>query len=200
MLAAAVMLVPASPILATDAATAEVDAAVGESVATEASLAQLRTLVDELTVANDALSADNDTLQAAIADLARERDELRKSLERFDDLYLPLEADRKLLVELRKSVPDTRVEAERHIADLERYALSADPARLGQLVDRVRDSAPAFLDWRFGDFGSAEEFSSAYVQTGANAFDSTMEEFRSEALFSVARRLDGLLTILDRAR
>ena len=61
-------------------------------------------------------------------------------------------------------------------------------------------TAPAFLDWRFGEFNTTQEFSSAYVESGANAFDSSMEEFRSEVLRSVASRLDGLLTILDRAR
>jgi len=38
------------------------------------------------------------------------------------------------------------------------------------------------------------------VETGANAFDSSMEEFRSQVLMSVANRLDSLLTILDRVR
>jgi hypothetical protein len=64
----------------------------------------------------------------------------------------------------------------------------------------VGETAPAFLDWRFGEFGSTEEFSSAYVESGANAFDTSMEEFRAEVLRSVANRLDGLLTILDRVR
>ena len=45
-------------------------------------------------------------------------------------------------------------------------------------ADRVDETAPAFLDWRFGEFDSTAEFSAAYVETGANAFDSSFEELR----------------------
>ena len=79
-------------------------------------------------------------------------------------------------------------------------ALWADPARLGQLLDRVTEAAPAYLDWRFGELGNTQDFTAAYIDTGANAFDTSMEEFHSEVLRSVATQLDGLLTILDRVR
>jgi hypothetical protein len=144
--------------------------------------------------------ASPDQLRALVSELTDQRDELARSLERFDDLYAPLEADRQLLVELRKQVPDTRPEAEAHIERLRSLALSADPSRLGQLADRVADAAPDFLDWRFTEFGSADEATRAYLDSGAGAFDSTMTEFRNEVLLSVANRLDGLLTVLDRVR
>ncbi len=44
------------------------------------------------------------------------------------------------------------------------------------------------------------EAGEAYVNSGANAFDTTMNEFRNEVLMSVANRLDGILTIIDRTR
>jgi len=146
------------------------------------------------------LVADNSVLQQTVDELLRERDRLRASLGRFDDLYTPLEADRQLLFELRKNLPETRPEVEAQLVRIRSLALTADPARLGQLVDRVDDAAPAFLDWRFGDFETTQEINDAYIETGANAFDSSMDDFRSEVLMSVANRLDGLLTILDRVR
>ena len=189
---AALMLTPASGALAAHAGTAEVEPT--------ASVDELRTMVDDLHLANDSLTRDNTALQQAIDELERERDELRDSLGRFDELYAPLEADRQLLFELRKDLPETRPEVEAQLDRIRSLALTSDPARLGRVVDRLDDAAPAFLDWRFGEYVTPQEINEAYIETGANAFDSSMSEFRSEALMSVANRLDGLLTILDRAR
>ena len=189
---AALMLTPASGALAAHAGTAEVEPT--------ASVDELRTMVDDLHLANDSLTKDNTALQQAIDELERERDELRDSLGRFDELYAPLEADRQLLFELRKDLPETRPEVEAQLDRIRSLALTSDPARLGRVVDRLDDAAPAFLDWRFGEYVTPQEINEAYIETGANAFDSSMSDFRSEVLMSVANRLDGLLTILDRAR
>lgn len=190
---AATLVVPAGVTMATDTGTAELEQPA-------ASVSELQTKIADLNETNDALAADNVALQQAMDELARERDRLRDSLERFGDLYAPLEANRQLVLELRKDLPETRPEAEAQLERMRSLALSSDPQRLGRLVDRIDDAAPAFFDWRFGDYSSSQEFSAAYVETGANAFDGTMDEFRSEVLMSVANRLDGLLTILDRLR
>lgn len=193
------LLIP-STAAAMDRGAADVDAVGPDAVGATASVDELRTMVEDLTTANDALAATNTDLQSTIETLAAERDQLAASLDRFDALYDPLEADRKLLFELRKELPETRPEAERQLQRIRDYALISDPQGLGRLVDRVDETAPAFLDWRFGQFSSSAEFSAAYVETGANAFDSSFDELRSEALRTVANRLDGLLTILDRVR
>jgi ABC-type transporter Mla subunit MlaD len=190
---AAAMSLPALTATATDAERAELN---GSAPTVE----ELRGIVADLGSVNDALAADNSSLQQTVSQLEQERDQLRKSLDRFDKLYAPLEADRQLLVELRKSLPETRPEAEAQLARIRDLALASDPARLGRIIDRLDDAVPTFLDWRFGDYGSVQAYTDAYVETGANAFDSSMEEFRSEVLMSVANRLDSLLTILDRVR
>lgn len=195
----AMLLVPTAAA-AMDTGAAEVDPVGSESIAATATIDELRTLVADLTSANDALVASNTDLQSVIDSLSAERDQLAASIGRFDDLYDPIEADRQLLFELRKELPETRNEAEAQLARIRSLALSSDPQGLGRLVDRVDETAPAFLDWRFGEFATSAEFSAAYVETGANAFDSSFEELRSEALRTVANRLDGLLTILDRVR
>ena len=139
-------------------------------------------------------------LRDLVGELSDERDTLVRSLERFEDLYDPLEADRQLLFELRKGVPETRPEAEAQIERLRTLALSSDPSRLGRLVDRVADAAPDFFEWRFTEFSTPQEATQAYIESGANAFDTSMTEFRNEVLLSVANRLDGLLTVIDRVR
>jgi len=201
---AAAMLAPASAALAVEgpAGTGTTDAEMVEQdlVPDAASAAELRALVNDLSTRNDALAADNDTLQRAVEDLSLERDRLADSLHRFDDLYGPLEADRQLLFELRKDLPETRPEAEAQLDRIRSLALASNPSRLGQLVDRVGEVAPDFFDWRFTDFSSAEEASQAYIGSGASAFDSSMNEFRNEVLMSVANRLDGILTVIDRIR
>jgi ABC-type transporter Mla subunit MlaD len=193
------VLLPAGAATAMDPSTTEVEPSLTGTAAT-ATVDELRTLVQDLSVANDELTASNADLQMEIDTIAQERDRLASSIERFDALYDPLEADRQLLFELRKQMPETRPEAEAQLARIRSLALAADPQRLGQLVDRVDETAPAFLDWRFGQFESSADFSTAYVESGANAFDASFDELRSEALMSVANRLDGLLTILDRIR
>ena len=197
---AATMLVPASATMAMDTSAAELDPVETEAVQPGATADELHALIEDLVLANDALQADNSSLRQNVDAISLERDRLRGSLERFDDLYGPIEADRQLLVELRKGLPETRPEAEAQIDRIRSLALSADPSRLGQLVDRIDDAAPAFLDWRFGEFNSNDDFANAYIDSGANAFDTSMEDFRSEVLMSVSNRLDGLLTILDRVR
>jgi hypothetical protein len=158
---------------------------------------QNTTLVDE----NDALSLENDQLQLQVNTIARERDALADGLTRFEDLYDPLEADRKLLLDLRKPIEDlTRPEAEAHIERVRELALESNPSGLGQLADRLGEAAPAFLDWRESEFGSTEEATRSFVESGASAFTDTLEEFEDRVLLSVSNRLDGLLNLLDRVR
>jgi hypothetical protein len=168
----------------------------------ESNLEELRAELATLSDENDQLQADNASLEESLSRLEGERDQLARGLERFADLYDVMEADRQLLFELRKGVPESRPEAEAQLSRLRDLALLSDPARLGDLIDRVEDAAPSFMDWRFGvgGFTSTEEATQAYIESGANAFDSLMTEFRNEVLLSIANRLDGLLTVIDRAR
>jgi hypothetical protein len=146
------------------------------------------------------LSAEIDALADQVRDLTAERDRLRSLVGRLEGLYAELEADRLLLVELRKEVPQGRDEAETYLARLRDLALSADPARLGVISERVMQAAPVWLDWRDQPFTSQVEASEAYVRSGASAFDAKLAEFRDAILLTVASRLDGLLNMIDRVR
>lgn len=201
--ATALLVAAGSAALATDSGTTgstDPDVLLTEPLSETATTADLRARLDDLSIRFDEIQADNTTLREAVEDLSTERDALVRSLENVGDLSGPLEADRQLLFELRKELPETRPEAEAHIERLRSLALSSDPARLGQLVDRVGEAAPDFLDWRFSDFASDSEAAQAYLVSGAGAFDTTLGEFRNEVLMTVANRLDGLLTVIDRLR
>jgi hypothetical protein len=160
----------------------------------------LKKKLQELASRYDDLLTDHVDLQATLDDLAGERDQLVRTLGRFDEIYGPMEADRQLLLELRKESPETRPEAEAQLERIRSLALSSDPAHLGQLVDRLGEAAPAWFEWRFDDHTTTDDAAQAYVDSGAGAFDTTMNEFRNEVLLSVADRLDGILTIIDRVR
>ena len=69
------LLVPAGAA-AMDAESAEVDAGPADPVAATATIDELRTLVEDLSLANDALSASNADLQAAVDSVSQERDRL----------------------------------------------------------------------------------------------------------------------------
>jgi len=216
VVAAALLVLPGQAVLAMDSSPQDLETTVGNAGVEmdQATVTQLLDQVDSLSAlntvltdensrlvdVNGTLSADNSSMAQAIDEITRERDRLRTSLTRFDDLYDPLEADRQLLFELRKGLPESRPEAEAQLERISRLALASNPTGLGQLVDRVAETAPDFLEWRFTQFGSSQEATAAYISSGANAFDSNMDDLRSAVLLSVANRIDGLLTVLDGVR
>ena len=215
---ATALLVPGTPVaVASDPAPPDVEAEAPDIRLAEAEelVSELRAQVDELAAANtqlteqnatlvdenDALALENDQLQLQVDAISRERDALADGLTRFEDLYDPLEADRKLLIDLRKPLEDlTRSEAEQHISRVRALAIASDPSGLGQLADRLGEEAPAFLDWRETEFQSTEEATRTFVESGASGFTDTLEEFEDRVLLSVSNRLDGLLSLLDRVR
>jgi len=135
-----------------------------------------------------------------ITALTVERDRLQDLLSAFDTLYDPMEADRQLLVELRKPIPDVRDSAEAYLERLRRLSVVSDPARLGQPSSRLLETAPIFLDWRDGTYTSQGERDAAFVASGASGFSTDFDDLQKAILLTVANRLDALLTLRDRIR
>ncbi len=115
---------------------------------------------------------------------------------RLGKMAATLESDRLLLAELRKQLPQARAEAEAYLARVEQLALAADPARLGVVVSRVRQAAPAYLDWRDQRFATSTEAQDAYLQSGAAAFDATWSALQDAILLSVANQIDTILDVV----
>jgi hypothetical protein len=214
---AALLAMPAAPAAAGEPVPPDIEATTPDIRLAEAQelVSELRMRVDELSAENDVLADRNTTLldeNGALADerdhlleevdtLTRDRDRIADGLSRFEDLYDPLEADRQLLLDLRKPIEDmSRPEVEQHVARIQRLAVESNPAELGPLSDRLGEAAPDFLDWRETQFSSTEEATQAFLDSGASLFTSSMDDFSKAFLLSVASRLDGLLTVLDGAR
>jgi hypothetical protein len=109
-----------------------------------------------------------------------------------------LAADRVLLAALRKDVPISRDEGEAFVARVVDLALASDPASLGVIVSRVREAAPAWLEWREGQYTTAQEAADAYARSGAAAFDASWENLHDAVLLTVMNRLDTIIDLADR--
>jgi len=138
--------------------------------------------------------------EARIAALEAENERLAGLIDTWSALYDPMEADRQLLLELRKDLPDEADAVEAYVDRIRRLGMAADPSRLGQAGDRMSETLPTWLEWWTGDYASAGERAAAYMGSGASGFDTDLGEFRDTALLVAATHLDAILTIADRIR
>ena len=101
-----------------------------------------------------------------------------------------LEADRLLLSEIRKDVPDAREEAELYLERLKELSGKSDPVRLAPLFDRVIDQAPIYFKWLETEYDNPDEQVTEYYVGGARGFAFAMENFKSAVFFVIMNRLD----------
>lgn len=144
----------------------------------------------------DQLAAAN----ARIAQLEAQNERIDDLLGAFDDMYDGMEAERQLLLELRKPIPDERTDAEGYFERLQTLAVTSDPTRLGQPASRLLETAPIYLDWRDGTYGSQAERDNAFLSSGAAGFGKDFDDLQKAILLTVANRLDSLLNLRDRIR
>jgi hypothetical protein len=136
-------------------------------------------------------------LLAEQARLRGERDRLQRLLDRLTSQVDQFEADRILLTELRKELPETRGEAETYLQRLRRLALVSDPVRLAPLAGRMMEVAPVFLDWRHTPYPNAEARTRAFAESGAHGFPTALTNFRNAVLLSASNRIEGLLILVE---
>jgi chromosome segregation ATPase len=146
------------------------------------------------------LQAEIDELNREVQRLNAEKERVERVVARLQGLYSPLEADRLLLAELRKDLPQTRREAEAYIERMRVLALRADPVRLGPLATRLVEAAPVYLEWLDQDFETTEEATREFIQSGARGFQTTFSSLSNAVLLTVIDRLDAILDLLDRAQ
>jgi hypothetical protein len=108
----------------------------------------------------------------------------------ISDFVRKMAADRRLLSEVRKEVPESRDEAEMYLARLKKLAAEADPVRLAPLMDRVLSQASIYFEWLEGEFESEEDRVAEYYLGGAQGFYFAIENFKSAVLMNVINRLE----------
>ncbi len=171
-----------------------VDQLTGEQQSLEDRLGDLRQQADELQDELDAKAADIDTLRQQVR-LLEDRP-ATTDLERLDLLRDQLEADRLLLVEMRKEDPDTREEAQRIWANIKRFAVRSDPSLVPK-ADKVTRALPAYYDWLDQDFVSAQEAQLSFRLTRADLYTDSVDEFWKSFLIVVIDRIDAVAKIAE---
>jgi vacuolar-type H+-ATPase subunit I/STV1 len=176
-------LVALAAASASSAQEADAEALAARLLEAEQQIAELQARIDEMAL--------------ELARLRAERDRFERVVRPLGELTDPLEADRRLLIELRRELPETRAEAVAYLQRMQRLALVSDPVRLGPLASRVMQAAPVYLDWREQTFASSEEAARAFARSGARGFTTAFENFRNAILLTVSNRLDALLQLLE---
>lgn len=115
-----------------------------------------------------------------------------KTLDQIDieTFVKALEADRELLVELRKDLPQDREEAEIYLHRLKYLTALSDPVRLVPLMNRVMEYSPLYFSWLVTEFENQEAQIIEYYIGGARSFHFALEKYQSMALFIIVNRLE----------
>ena len=120
----------------------------------------------------------------------------------FRDLPVTLEQHRVMLVELRKSLPETREGTAGYWYNMKNIATKADPS-LSSSVDRVILKIDNYYDWNDnnpGNQSSAQDFlqwQSDYRASGAIAYEEATVAFTKDALQSVITKLESIVLMYD---
>ena len=105
-----------------------------------------------------------------------------------------MEADRLLLAEIRKDLPDKRADADLYLKRLKDLAGQSDPVHLVPKVNRLIEQEPIYYDWLEKN-GTAQgqnqgQSASEYVVGGARGFVVAFQDFQNALLLTVINRLD----------
>ena len=108
----------------------------------------------------------------------------------IEDFLAAIEADRRLLSELRKPVPQNREDAVMFLNGLKELAVRADPIRLAIVANRVLEQAPIYFDWLETEFETPQDEVYEYHIGGVQGFSRALEEFQNAVLMTAINRLD----------
>jgi hypothetical protein len=108
----------------------------------------------------------------------------------IEDFLAAVQADRRLLAELRKPIPETREDAVRFLNQLKALAEKADPVRLAIVANRVLEQAPIYFDWIETEFETPQDELYEYYVGGAQGFSRALEEFQNSVLMTAINRLE----------
>lgn len=147
----------------------------------------LKTQVDRLQQQVDAKTVEIASLQREVRSLNVQAKGLGE--EALGKLRNQLEADRLLLVELRKDTPVTQADATTMWENVRRLAARSDPSLVAK-AERVSRAVPAYYTWRESNFTSTQEAAIAFLLTGANQFEDASDNFWKSFLAILIDRLD----------
>ena len=164
-----------------DAIARELEQQRNAAMEAEAELVSVRDSVAEKDASIDELSEYAGTLTELQAEVMALKEEVA-----------PLEAHRLLLVEVRKTTPDTRKAALEYWQGLKRLAVEVDPS-LGPKADRVLRLLPVYFDWIEQSFTSSCDSVDALINTGAVDFGTVVTDFEKDVLLTLINQMDAIV-------
>jgi septal ring factor EnvC (AmiA/AmiB activator) len=120
---------------------------------------------------------------------------LRGHITDLEGTIEPMDSDRLLLVELRKSMPNTLDEAVKYWKSVKDQAVKSDPA-LGTKVDRVIRLLPTYFDWIDGTYTDTCDSVLAFFDSGAVEFGTMSGDLQNDIFLVMINRMDSAINLV----
>ena len=114
----------------------------------------------------------------------------------LEEAIEPMDSDRLLLVELRKSMPDELDAATRYWKKVKDQAVKSDPS-LGTKVDRVIRFLPTYFDWLNGEYTDTCDSILAFFDSGAGEFGTMSGDLQNDIFLVMINRMDSAINLIQ---
>ncbi|MQG76173.1 MAG: hypothetical protein FI703_02460 [SAR202 cluster bacterium] len=158
-----------------------------QSTVTASELAE-SSATDDLVASQDQVASLEDQLAIMAA--------LQRHIADFESTIEPMDSDRLLLVELRKSMPDTLDEAVKYWKSVKDQAVQSAPG-LGTKVDRVIRLLPAYFDWLEGTYTDTCDSVLAFFDSGAVEFGTVSGDLQNDIFLVMINRMDSAINLVE---
>ncbi len=147
----------------------------------------------ESSAANDLVASQNQV--AALENQVSIMAALQGHIADFENTIEPMDSDRLLLVELRKSMPDTLDEAVKYWKSVKDQAVQSNPS-LGTKVDRVIRLLPTYFDWLEGTYTDTCDSVLAFFDSGAVEFGTMSGDLQNDIFLVMINRMDSAINLV----
>ena len=120
---------------------------------------------------------------------------LQEHIAKFESTIEPMDSDRLLLVELRKSMPDTLDEAVKYWKTVKNQAVQSNPS-LGTKVNRVIRLLPTYFDWLEGTYTDTCDSVLAFFDSGAVEFGTMSGDLQNDIFLVMINRMDSAINLV----
>lgn len=120
---------------------------------------------------------------------------LKANLANLESTVEPMDSDRLLLVELRKSMPNNLDDAVTYWKSVKAQAVKSDPS-LGTKVDRVIRLLPTYFDWIDGTYTDTCDSVLAFFDSGAVEFGTMSGDLQNDIFLVMINRMDSAINLV----
>lgn len=161
-------------------------------------IAQQQAIVTSAELAESEATNDlvaSQTLVGSLEDQVSTMAALQEHIAKFESTIEPMDSDRLLLVELRKSMPDTLDEAVKYWKTVKNQAVQSNPS-LGTKVDRVIRLLPPYFDWLEGTYTDTCDSVLAFFDSGAVEFGTMSGDLQNDIFLVMINRMDSAINLV----